>query len=226
MRRRPPPVIAIDGPAASGKGTVAAAVAERLGWRLLDSGALYRIVGLAAVRRGMDPADDPAVADLAGGLDIEFDGGAARVDGEDVTVAIRAPQVAALASQVAALPKVRAALLRAQRGLRRPPGLVADGRDMGTVVFQDAALKIFLTASVEARARRRLMQRQADSAEGFESVLRALRQRDERDSTRAVAPLRPAVDAVLVDSTAISQAAVVARVLVLASERGIHPAER
>ena len=234
MRTRPPPrpgrevsqppVIAIDGPAASGKGTVAAAVAARLGWRLLDSGALYRMVALMAVRRGMDLADGAAVARMAGALDIAFEGGVARVCGEDVSAAIRAPRIATPASRVAALPQVRAALLRAQRRLRQPPGLVADGRDMGTIVFQDATLKIFLTASAQARARRRLKQLSADSADEYERVLAALRQRDERDRTRAVAPLAPAADAVTVDSTDISANAVVARVLTLAGERGIHPA--
>ena len=152
------PVIAIDGPSGAGKGTVAAEVAERLGWRLLDSGALYRIVGLLAVRRRIDLRDGPALAALASGRDISFTDRAVTVDGADETAAIRDPAVDAAASTVAAVPEVRAALLATQRGFRRPPGLVADGRDMGTVVFPDARAKVFLTASLEARAERRRQQ--------------------------------------------------------------------
>ena len=232
-----PPVIAIDGPSGSGKGTVAKAVATRLGWGLLDSGALYRVVALTAKRRGIDLADEAALAALAGGLRIAFAGDAVRVDGADLTDAIRALAVDAPASQVAALPAVRSALLDVQRAFRRPPGLVADGRDMGTVVFADAALKIFLTASAEARAERRHKQLRArehlrvrarehlragaSPAEGLGTLRSAMRQRDERDRRRAVAPLAPAADAVVIDATATAADAVIEKVLALAAARAV-----
>lgn len=225
-----PPVIAIDGPSGSGKGTVAKAVATRLGWGLLDSGALYRVVALTAKRRGIDLADEAALAALAGGLRIAFAGDAVRVDGADLTDAIRALAVDAPASQVAALPAVRSALLDVQRAFRRPPGLVADGRDMGTVVFADAVLKIFLTASAEARAERRLKQLRArerllragaSPAEGLGTLRSAMRQRDERDRRRAVAPLAPAADAVVIDATATAAGAVIEKVLALAAARAV-----
>lgn len=224
-----PPVIAIDGPSGSGKGTVAKAVATRLGWGLLDSGALYRVIALTAKRRGIHLADEAALAALAGGLRIAFAGDAVRVDGADLTDAIRALAVDAPASQVAALPAVRSALLDVQRAFRRPPGLVADGRDMGTVVFADAALKIFLTASAEARAERRLKQLRvrehlrtgASPAEGLGTLRSAMRQRDERDRRRAVAPLAPAADAVVIDATATAAAAVIEKVLALAAARAV-----
>ena len=224
---RPPPVIAIDGPAGSGKGTVAKGVASRLGWGLLDSGALYRIVALTALRRGIDLADAPALAAMATRLRIAFADATALVDDADVTEAIRAPQIDAPASKVAALPAVRAALLDVQRGFRRPPGLVADGRDMGTVVFPDAALKIFLDASPEARAERRLKQlrQRADDAAPsttLAALRAAMRDRDERDRQRTVAPLVPAADAVVIDSTALSADGVIARVLTLARGRKAH----
>ena len=224
---RPPPVIAIDGPAGSGKGTVAKGVASRLGWGLLDSGALYRIVALTALRRGIDLADAPALAAMATRLRIAFADTTALVDDADVTEAIRAPQIDAPASTVAALPAVRAALLDVQRGFRRPPGLVADGRDMGTVVFPDAALKIFLDASPEARAERRLEQLRQRAANAAPSAtvaaLRAaMRERDERDRQRAIAPLVPAADAVVIDSTALSAGGVIEQVLTLAHGRMAH----
>lgn len=219
----PPPVIAIDGPAGSGKGTVAEGVASHLGWYLLDSGALYRVVALTAVRRGVDLADDAALAAMATRLRIAFADAKVLVDGADVSDAIRAAEVDAPASKVAALAAVRAALLDVQRGFRRPPGLVADGRDMGTVVFPDAALKIFLDATPEARAERRLKQlRQgvgADSlpsASSLAALRSAMRERDERDRQRAIAPLVPAADAVVIDSTTMSANAVIQRVLALA----------
>ena len=216
----PPPVVAIDGPAGAGKGTVAAGVAARLRWRLLDSGALYRVVGLMAARRGVDTDSAPALTALIADLDIVFDADAVRVNGVDERVAIRATRVDAHASKVAAVPDVRARLLAAQRGFRCPPGLVADGRDMGTVVFPDAALKVFLTASAEERARRRVRQR-GMAPECFEAVLAATRQRDERDRNRPVAPLAPAADAVIIDTTSVGAAAVIDRICDLARERAL-----
>ena len=218
--KSPPPVIAIDGPAGSGKGTVAKGVASRLGWGLLDSGALYRVVALTAVRRGMDLSDAPALAAMATHLRIAFTDAKVLVDGADATNAIRAPEIDAPASKVAALPAVRTALLDVQRGFRRPPGLVADGRDMGTVVFPDAALKIFLDATPEVRAERRLRQQRERGDDAIRSAtLEAMRQRDQRDRQRSVAPLVPAADAVVIDSTTLSADVVIERVLTLASER-------
>ena len=215
--KSPPPVIAIDGPAGSGKGTVAKGVANHLGWNLLDSGALYRVVTLTAVRRRIDLANGPALAAMATRLRITFADAKVLVDGADATEAIRAPDIDAPASKVAALPAVRTALLDVQRGFRRPPGLVADGRDMGTVVFPDAALKIFLDATPEARAERRLRQLRERGDDAIPSAtLEAMRQRDQRDRQRKVAPLMPAADAVVIDSTTISAADVIERVLNLA----------
>ena len=226
------PVIAIDGPAGSGKGTVAQGVARHLGWGLLDSGALYRVVGLTARRRGIGLSDETALAAMTDRLAIAFAGAAVLVDGVDETEAIRALEVDALASEVAALPAVRAALLGVQRGFRQPPGLVADGRDMGTVVFADAHLKIFLTASPEARIERRLKQQRSRCAGGAwspadaaatQALRLAMRQRDERDRRRAVAPLAPAADAVVIDSTALAATAVIDRVVALAAQRAVVP---
>ena len=199
------PVIAIDGPAASGKGTVAARVAQALGFHLLDSGALYRLVALKASRRGTSFDDAEALAGLARDLDVRFLAQRVELDGEDATTAIRGEALSDGASRVAVHPEVRAALLARQRAFRRPPGLVADGRDMGTVVFPDAATKVFVTASPEARALRR--QRQL-AERGVHADLRGLldeiRARDERDAGRAVAPLKPADDAVVLDTTALT----------------------
>jgi len=181
---------------------------------MLDSGALYRLVALAALRAGVDLADEPALARVAAALDVEFGPGTLRLAGDDVTAAIREEAVSAAASRVAVFPGVRAALLTRQRGFRRPPGLVADGRDMGTVVFPDAFLKVFLTASREARADRRHKQLIAKgNSVTIESLLRELEARDERDSARAAAPLKAADDAVLLDTTRLTPAAAVARVL-------------
>lgn len=208
------PVIAIDGPTASGKGTVAQRVAAALGFHYLDSGALYRLVALQALRQRLAPAAEDALAALAGRLAPRFEGGAILLDGEDVAEAIRAEEVGVMASRIAVHPALRAALLDLQRRFRRAPGLVADGRDMGTVVFPDATLKVFLTASVPARAERRYKQL---SEKGFpanmHALLRDLGERDARDSSRAAAPLRPAEDARLLDSSALSIDEVVARIL-------------
>ncbi len=218
---RPPDVLAIDGPSGSGKGTVAQAMAARLGWWLLDSGALYRVVGLLAIRRGTNLADADALAAMARELDVTFANAAVTVNGADETDAIRDPEVDTPASKVATLATVRAELLTIQRGRRRPPGLVADGRDMGTVVFPDARLKIFLTASAEIRAERRYRQLKARGAGvSLSALLEGIRERDERDRKRAVSPLVPAPDAVTIDSSGMSIHKVVAAVMTLATKRG------
>ncbi len=216
------PIITIDGPSGSGKGTVSRQVAARLNWRLLDSGALYRLVAYAGQRRGFDPADESGHARIAQDLDVRFDAGADAqeriwLDGVEVSAAIRSESVGNGASRVAAMPRVREALLERQRAFAGPPGLVADGRDMGTVVFPAAALKIYLTAEAAERARRRYKQLKD---KGLSANLAALSleiaERDQRDASRPIAPLRPADDAVIVDSTSMSIEAVVARVLDLA----------
>jgi cytidylate kinase len=199
------PVIAVDGPAASGKGTIAAGVAQALGFHLLDSGALYRLVTLKALEVGVALDAEAVLAELARGLDVTFSGGRIQLEGRDVTDAIRHEGVSAAASQVAVHPAVRGALLGRQRAFRRAPGLVADGRDMGTVVFPDARLKVFVTASPEERARRRhkqLIEKGISST--IESLLRDIRGRDARDAGRAVAPLAPAADAVILDTTGVT----------------------
>ena len=202
-----PPVLAIDGPSGSGKGTIARQAARALGWHLLDSGALYRLVGLAADRQGIDLADETKVAALAGRLDIEFGvgpGGAERVllDDVDVSRDLRTEESGKLASAVATLPAVREALLGLQRGFRRAPGLVADGRDMGTHVFPDAAVKVFLTASVEERANRRYKQLKDKGIDvSLAALSRDIAARDRRDTERSAAPLRPADDARVLDSS-------------------------
>ena len=210
------PVIAIDGPAASGKGTIAAAVARALGFHYLDSGSLYRLVALRAEQCGTDRADGPALARLATDLDVRFAEDALLLDGADVTAGIRAESISAGASQVAVHPAVRQALHARQRAFASAPGLVADGRDMGTVVFPEARLKVFLTASVEERARRRYKQLIANGISStMDSLLRDIRERDARDKDRAAAPLAPASDAVLLDTTDLSIDAAIDRVLAL-----------
>ncbi len=208
------PVIAVDGPAASGKGTVAAGVARALGFHLLDSGALYRLVALKALNEVM-ALDAPAdLAAAATALDVDFDAQRIRLDGVDVTDAIRSEAVSAAASRVAALPAVRAALIDRQRAFRRPPGLVADGRDMGTVVFPDAKLKVFVTASPGERARRRHKQLiEKGISVSIDSLLRDILERDARDAGRAAAPLKPAADAVILDTTQMTIDAAVGFVL-------------
>jgi cytidylate kinase len=199
------PVIAIDGPAASGKGTVAARVAAALGFAYLDSGALYRLVALAAVRSGI-PLDQPErLGTLAAVLPVVFRDGEVFLAGELASEDIRTQEAGAAASRVAAYPAVRSALLARQRAFRQPPGLVAEGRDMGTVVFPDAKLKVFLTASAEARAERRYKQLiDKGLSANMLGLLEEIRERDARDSTRAAAPLKPAVDAVSLDTTTLS----------------------
>lgn len=199
---RLPPVIAIDGPTASGKGTVAAGVAAALGFHYLDSGALYRVVGLAALRAGIALDDGPALAGLARRIAPAFVEGKIVQGGEDITSLIRAEEVSQTASQCAVFPAVRQALLERQQAFRRPPGLVADGRDMGTVVFPDARLKVYLTASVDERARRRHKQLiEKGIPATIDSLLRDLKERDARDSGRADAPLAVAPDALVIDAT-------------------------
>lgn len=196
------PVITIDGPTASGKGTVATRVAERLGFHLLDSGALYRLTALQALRDGIEMSDEHAVATVGAQLPVRFVGGDILLAGEDVADAIRAEQVGNMASRIAALPAVRQALFGLQLNFRQAPGLVADGRDMGTVIFPTAKLKVFLTASVEARAQRRYKQLiDKGFSANMEGLLADLQARDERDTNRAVAPLAPAADAYLLDTS-------------------------
>jgi CMP/dCMP kinase len=216
------PVIAVDGPAGSGKGTLSALVARRLGWHLLDSGSLYRIVALVALERGIDLDDAAALATAAAALEIRFEDGASWCDGREVTDAIRSEPVSEGASRAAALQPVRDAVLALQRSQRRLPGLVADGRDMGTEVFPDAPLKVFLDASPEVRAERRYNQLKNKGLDvSLAGLLANLRQRDERDRRRAVAPLRPAADALLIDSTALSIDEVLEQVLEAAVARGL-----
>ena len=208
------PVIAVDGPAASGKGTIAKRVAQALGWHYLDSGALYRLVAHAALAAGVDPGDSSAVAGLAGAMDVAFDGDAILLNRTNVTEALREEAVSAAASRVAVHPAVRAALFERQRGFRRPPGLVADGRDMGTVVFTDALAKVFVTASAEERAARRHRQLAEKGIDvNIQSLLRDIHERDARDTGRAAAPLRPAADAVILDTTNMTIEEAVAAVL-------------
>jgi cytidylate kinase len=196
------PVIAIDGPTASGKGTVAHKVADRLGFHYLDSGALYRLTALMAIRRGTELNDEHAIAKLAEHLPATFVGGEILLANEHVTQAIRAEEVGNMASKIAALPTVRQALYGLQLGFRRHPGLVADGRDMGTVIFPHAQLKVFLTASVAARAQRRYKQLiDKGFSANMEDLLKDLQARDDRDTHRAIAPLVPAEGAHLLDTS-------------------------
>jgi cytidylate kinase len=199
------PVIAIDGPSASGKGTVAQRVAKTLGFHFLDSGALYRLLGLAAQRRGIVLDDEVRLAALAGKIDIRFEGADIWLDGVLVGDELRTEETGSAASKIAALPKVRAALLDKQRAFRRAPGLVADGRDMASVVFPDAALKIFLTASAEARAERRYKQlKEKGIGANIVTLLQDIKARDERDTQRSVAPLQQAQGASLLDTTPLN----------------------
>ena len=196
------PVISIDGPSASGKGTVAQRVAGKLGFHYLDSGALYRLVALAAMRSKVDLADEVALSDIATRLDVVFEDAEIRLGNENVTDAIRAEACSNVASKVAAYPQVRTALLERQRVFRQLPGLVADGRDMGSVVFPDAILKIFLTAGAETRAQRRykqLMEKGIDA--NISTLLQDIRERDARDSGRSVAPLQQGAGTSLLDTS-------------------------
>jgi 3-phosphoshikimate 1-carboxyvinyltransferase len=208
------PVITVDGPAASGKGTIATGVAQALGFHQLDSGSLYRLVALSALEAGVASDDEPALAGLAQTLDVAFAGGRIVLQERDVTDRIRREDMSAAASRVAVHPAVRAALIERQRAFRRLPGLVADGRDMGTVVFPDATLKVFLTASQEERAGRRYKQLiEKGISSTLESLLCDIRERDARDAGRVVAPLVAAADAVILDTTGMNIAAAVRFVL-------------
>jgi cytidylate kinase len=218
------PVVTIDGPSGSGKGTIARMLARELGFHFLDSGALYRLLALAANRRGIDLDDEAGLAELSEELDIRFpaqaDAQRVLLDGEDVSQEIRTEAAGAGASRVAALPAVRTALLQRQRSLRTAPGLVADGRDMGTVVFPDAQAKIFLTATSEERAKRRYNQlKEIGIIPVYEDILADIQVRDERDANRAVAPLGPAEDAGIVDTTGLDIPATLQRVRNLLKNR-------
>jgi len=211
-----PPVIAIDGPSASGKGTVAQAVAGALGYCYLNSGALYRTVAQAALESKADLENESVLSNITLNLKAKFSGNSVELEGRDVSEAILAEAVGAAASRIAAWPAVRTALLARQRAFRLPPGLVADGRDMGTVVFPDAALKIYLTATPEERAARRYKQLMTKGmGASIAALLQDIRERDARDRTRAAAPLRKAADAVLIDTTGITAEIAVAQVLAL-----------
>lgn len=223
------PIVTIDGPSGSGKGTISRAVALRIGWHLLDSGALYRLVALAGIHAALRPEDEEGHARLAAEMAVVFsanrDGGElVTLSGTDVTAGIRTEEAGQGASRVAAWPAVRKALLERQRAFARPPGLVADGRDMGTVVFPDADLKIYLTASPAERALRRYKQlKDKGSDVSLPALSREITERDQRDSTRAVAPLKPAPDAEVIDSTGLSIEQVVDRVMVSGRRRSLWP---
>jgi cytidylate kinase len=211
------PVIAIDGPSASGKGTIAQLVAKQLGYHYLDSGALYRIVALAAQNKGISWQDEAALAEMTRNLDIRFDNGEIILDGVNVSEEVRTEAMGKGASEVAVHPAVRRTLIDLQHSFRKAPGLVADGRDMGTVVFPDAALKIFLTASAEIRAERRYKQLMAKGIRAnLLDILQDLQKRDTRDQQRLVAPLQQSVDAKLLETSQLSIEQCVERVLEMA----------
>lgn len=218
-----PAVITIDGPSGTGKGSVAKSVADRLGFRLLDSGALYRVLGIAVLRHGVGLDNHAEVARLARDLDIEFGRSgpdSVWLDGEDVSLDIRTEQGSYMASRVGAIPQARAGLLERQLAFRQLPGLVADGRDMGTVVFPGAQVKIFLTATAEERARRRYKQLIGKGIDAIlRDLLRDLKERDERDSERAISPLKPAEDATVLDTTKLSLAEVIEQVMNLVATK-------
>jgi cytidylate kinase len=216
------PVITVDGPSGSGKGTVCRLLADKLGWDVLDSGAIYRVLSLAALHHQIALDNEEGLVPLAANLDVQFlvdsqtNAGKVILEGEDVTTTIRNEEVGAAASKVAALPRVREALLRRQRAFRTENGLIADGRDMGTVVFQDAPLKIYLTASAEERARRRFVELNTRGLDvTLSGLLQDIQARDERDMNRAVAPLVPAEDAIEIDTSELNAQQVFDKVITL-----------
>ena len=216
------PVLAIDGPSGVGKGTVARIIAQQQGWHLLDSGAIYRAFALAVDARNIDVTDESALVEVANNLDLEFKSKVGSelvsvyLDGEDVSKVLRTEQTGEMASKIASIGVVRAALLKRQQAFAKAPGLVADGRDMGTVVFADAPFKVFLTASAQERANRRLKQLQNQGSEGIISqILADVVARDERDSSRKHSPLKPAKDALIIDTTELSIDEVITQVSVL-----------
>jgi cytidylate kinase len=220
------PVVTLDGPGGSGKGTIAMRVAHKLDWHFLDSGALYRLVAVAAMDRGIGANEETALGRVSEILDVSFgvsdEGMLILLDGNYITGRLRTEDVSVFASRIAAFPNVRAALVHRQRSFRKSPGLVADGRDMGTVIFPDAVLKIFLTASAEARAERRYKQlKEKGESVNLSRLFRDIKMRDERDSTRAVSPLRAAEDAHVIDSTEMSIEAVLQEIDLLLEKSGL-----
>jgi len=221
------PVIAIDGPSASGKGTIAALVARELGFHYLDSGAIYRVTAYAALQAGLALEDEAALIDMARRMELRFEGGEVFLEGQAVGDAIRTEEAGRAASRIAVLPALRAALLERQRAFRQAPGLATDGRDMGTVVFPDARVKVFLTASAEERARRRYKQLiEKGFCANFDRILQDLQERDARDAAREAAPLQHAPDAVLIDTTGMTIDEVVRRVLELYRQAPAIPAPK
>lgn len=218
------PVITIDGPSGAGKGTVCRLLAERLGWQILDSGAIYRVLALASIHHQIEASDEESLIPLAAHLDVQFlpvdKGFKIVLEGEEVTHSIRNEEVGGVASQIAALPRVREALLRRQRAFKQEPGLIADGRDMGTVVFPQAEIKVFLTASAEERAQRRYLELKNKGLDvKIGDLLTEIQARDDRDTNRAVAPMVPAEDALVIDSTHLSATQVYEQVIVLVEQK-------